>query len=918
MFNFIKFNDRRLATRATWLFAGGLLLIMGGSLCFLSLFFIHTIGDIERDFIARGNIQARQSIQLKLNEMATRSMDWAYWDETYQLLTHGDAGFAERNLSADSLKTNDVDLMVFIQRNGHPVAAVELSPEDKQLSPLAAERWQALTSHDALGERLAALRKHPDQDTKPLAGVITLAGEPYLIAITPVLNSLYQGPVAGWMIWGQRIRSFFPARYQQILAADTKLLSPQATPGADHELRMANERLHIREEPHQIQAFSELDDLNHHTVGIIQAQMPRTLYQSGLLSLLILLVCNLFGGSLLIWMFLRLFRKHVTERFSLLENGLSHLAQANWAAPLHIEGQDEISLASRVINQLLESKQLSNSALDDIEQKFSVLYQSVAIGILMVHDERIVSLNDTALRMLGYEQQTSLLGKPFALLFAQDEPQERFTRSRFNQLLALEPKMVEWEFIGNSGWRVPCELNVTALDHAGQPAWLISVRDITERRNSESKIKRLSSYDNLTGLLNRNQIQALLQADLERREEDTPHFALLHIDIAHFKNINDTFGHSTGDALLREVAFRLSRYLGEQLVARIASDEFIVYLPRIDSFYHPMRLASQLRSLIAEPMHLEEAELVVSACIGVVIGGNEFAAAEEVLRCADYALGQAKRHPHQQKLFTHRLYQTALVSTLIKRDLPNAIHNDQLQAYFQPIVDCQTGQMVGVEALARWQHPEQGFISPGQFIPIAEESNLILELGEKILRQACQCGRRLNQQREQRGLPPVLVHVNFSARHFSSPDLLPKLEETLRITEIPPAQLAIEITESMLLLSPRDAIRRMRRIKQLGIHLALDDFGTGYSALNTLCQYPIDVVKLDRSFVLRLMEGKQGELLVRAIINMAHDLQLGIIAEGVETIEQQQKLSALGIREIQGFYYYRPMPQESLLALQVS
>lgn len=210
MFNFIKFNDRRLATRATWLFAGGLLLIMGGSLCFLSLFFIHTIGDIERDFIARGNIQAHHSIQLKLDEMATRSMDWAYWDETYQLLTHGDAGFAERNLSADSLKTNDVDLMVFIQRNGHPVTAVELSPEDKQLTPLAPDRWQALTSRDALGERLAVLRERPDQDTKPLAGVITLAGEPYLIAITPVLNSLYQGPVAGWMIWGQRIRGFFP------------------------------------------------------------------------------------------------------------------------------------------------------------------------------------------------------------------------------------------------------------------------------------------------------------------------------------------------------------------------------------------------------------------------------------------------------------------------------------------------------------------------------------------------------------------------------------------------------------------------------------------------------------------------------------------------------------------------------------
>jgi EAL domain-containing protein (putative c-di-GMP-specific phosphodiesterase class I) len=250
--------------------------------------------------------------------------------------------------------------------------------------------------------------------------------------------------------------------------------------------------------------------------------------------------------------------------------------------------------------------------------------------------------------------------------------------------------------------------------------------------------------------------------------------------------------------------------------------------------------------------------------------------------------------------------------------LPHAIRNDHLIAYFQPIVDAQHGRMVGIEALARWNHPEQGFISPAKFIPIAEEGPLILELGEKILFQACHIGHQLNQNRQAAGLSPLLIHVNLSARHFASHTLLPTLEETLRITQMPPEQLAIEITETMLLESPRESIRRMQRIKQLGIHLALDDFGTGYSALNTLCQYPIDVVKLDRSFVLRLMEGKQGELLVRAIINMARDLGLDVIAEGVETQAQQQRLCALGIREIQGFYYYRPMSAGDLMALQQS
>lgn len=917
MFNVIRLKDSKLSTRASWLFASGLLLIMGGSLCVLSLFFLQSISQIEHEFIARSNQQARETIFLKLNEMATRSMDWAYWDETYQLLSRGDSEFAARNLSAESLRTNDVDLMVFLSRQGQVREAVELSPAAPGvMRPLTPSRWQALSSSEAIGSRLSFLLQRPDQEKKPVSGIIALQGEPYLIAVTPVLTSLYQGPIAGWMIWGKRIKSFFPAQYQRILATDAQLLSLRQYPMSVDNPAESDANLEIREQSDRILALSKLQDLNHHVVGVIQVSTARTLHHGGQLSLMILFALNLLGGTVLLLLFLRLFRKHVTERFNLLENGLKQLVHANWTTQLHIEGQDEISQASKIINQLVESKQLSRLALDEVEQKFAALYENASVGILMIHDNQILSLNETARHMLGYEQQDSLLDKPFSQLFPTPAPAERYSQIRFNQMLALGHRMVEWELIGHSGWRLPCELNLTPLTHTGDPGWLITIRDITERRNSESKIKRLSLYDNLTGLLNRHQLQALLQGDLERRTSDAAYFALLYIDIAHFKNINDTFGHSTGDEVLREIAARLTRQMGEQILARIAGDEFVLYLPRISTFFQPMRLANHIRAWIAEPIAVDDNELTVTACIGVVIGGSEFTSAEDVLRCADYALSRAKHHPHQLKLFTRHLYREALESTLIKRDLPHAIRNDHLIAYFQPIVDAQHGRMVGIEALARWNHPEQGFISPAKFIPIAEEGTLILELGEKILFQACHIGHQLNQSRQAAGLSPLLIHVNLSARHFASHTLLPTLEETLRITQLPPEQLAIEITETMLLESPRESIRRMQRIKQLGIHLALDDFGTGYSALNTLCQYPIDVVKLDRSFVLRLMEGKQGELLVRAIINMARDLGLDVIAEGVETQAQQQRLCALGIREIQGFFYYRPMSADDLMALQ--
>lgn len=914
-----RLRNIRLATRATLLFAVSLLMVMGTSLLVLGFFFLHSISDIESQLLVRANHQARESINLRLDEMAARSIDWAYWDETYRLLTSGDERYAQRNLNTDSFKTNDVDLMLFLDRRGQPKLASMLNPQRTELIAVSAELSQELLSDDGLGSRIQHLLQHPDVEPRPISGIIMLQGIPWNVALTPVLTSEYQGPVAGWMIWAQAIPSFFPVRFSKILTSDAVLKVATDTAVQQHKitpLPSPDPEVTLWQAEQTLFAASDIRDLNQHRAMRLETSSPRLIYRAGQLSMKVLLAVNLLGGGLLLILFLRLFRQHITARFQALEQGLRKLAYDNWNTPLAIDGKDEVALASQVINQLLASRESSNLELQEIEQKFSAIYQHSAAGIMMLHQGMIMNMNETALQLLDYRHAPPL-GQPFSQLLPEDQPDEPYSSSRFQQMLQLGQHHFEWELVTRNGSRLPCEIQLVALRHADHDSWLLTMIDITERRNTESKIKRLSLYDTLTGLLNRHQLQAIINQDLAEREHHgkAQPFGLLHLDIIHFKHINDTFGHEIGDQLLQEIARRLSRLCPQQILARIAADEFVLYLPQLESLFATMRLAKRLQHALIAPLRIEHQELQVVICIGVVVGRQEFHTAEEVLRCTDYALGKAKQGPLSIRLFTQRLYQEAIESMMIKRDLPQAIRQDQLMVWFQPIVDSHTEQVVGLEALVRWKHPKLGFVSPAKFIPIAEQGHLVIELGEKVLQLACDYAVQLNQCREKRQLPPLITHVNLSARHFASPRLLPLLEHTLACSGLPASQLAIEITETTLLASPRDAIRRMHAIRQLGIHLALDDFGTGYSALNTLCQYPIDMVKLDRSFVLRLMEGQQGELLVRAIINMARDLGLDVIAEGVELASQRDKLVALGIREIQGYYYYRPMSGEALANL---
>ena len=851
--------------------------------------------------------------------MAGRSEDWSSWDESYRLLIHGDADFKRRNLNSATLLSNDVDLMIFLDRRGNYHEGAQLSADHSETQAPTLALLSQLLGPQGLAPMLQARIKEPEKSYPPLSGLLTLQTIPHLISLTPVLTSTQQGPIAGWMIWGRRLPDFFPARYQPILPAATELLLP-GDPAMPHALlaqqEQASDGVVLIHQEEQMLAYSQIRDIQQRAIAQLLVHAPRTLHQGGRLSIKIWLITSLLLSILLLALFYRLFHKQVSGRFTLLEQGISQVKQEHSPSPFPMAGQDEIAQVSHIIAQLQYSRQLSEKARLEMEQQFLALFQGASVGMVLLIDEQLQSINQTLVHLLGYDHPNQLEGQHWSTLFSSQTANDPYSLDHFKHLMAQNSGTFEWEFVGYSGWRVPCEVNLIPLETTRQTGWLITARDITERKNSEHTIYRLSHYDALTGLLNRHQLLTKINHYLMSHDwqVDAP-FALLHLDLAHFKLINETFGHAMGDALLQLIAERLGRHFTEQWLARIAGDEFVIFLPKIDHTLQPLRMAKECQQLIATSARIQQAELSISATVGIVIGSIRFQCAEEILQAADFTLSRAKLDHHPIRLFTRRRQLESIRLTLIKRDLPQAIRNNQLQLFFQPIVDVTSQQIVAMEALARWPHPDEGYIPPTQFIPFAEESQLIIELGLWVLQQACAMGADLNRKRQAVGLPPLQIHVNLSARHLSSHALLPMLQQIVQESGIEPTQLCIEITESMLLEQPREAVQRMHRLKQLGIRLALDDFGTGYSALNTLCHYPLDVVKLDRSFVLRLMEGKQGELLVRAIINMAYDLQLAVVAEGVETELQRSKLMALGIQEIQGYYYHAPMPAPALFAL---
>ncbi|MBA3024008.1 MAG: EAL domain-containing protein [Gammaproteobacteria bacterium] len=531
---------------------------------------------------------------------------------------------------------------------------------------------------------------------------------------------------------------------------------------------------------------------------------------------------------------------------------------------------------------------------------------------------RIISVNRSFERLTGYSAAEAIGKNPNILQSGKHD--KAFYRAMWSELLEKDAWSGEMWDKRRDGTLYPKWVTMSAVRSVGGEVthYVAIFMDISERKRAEEEIHRLAFFDTLTGLPNRRLLTDRLQQALAGSQRSGGYGALMFMDMDNFKVLNDTRGHDMGDLLLVQVAQRLQKCVRESdTVARLGGDEFVVILHELGDA--PMQAASQAEILAEKiveelglPYQLKGLEHHASVSLGVCLYHGHDASLEELLKRADTAMYQAKQSGRNMVRFFERAMQVAVEArAMLEGRLRHALARDELELYFQSQVG-EGGRIVGAEVLLRWFNAEQGFISPAEFIPIAEDSGLILPIGAWVLESAC---AQLQQWAQQPALRHLSLSVNVSARQFRQPGFVTLMAQTLRRFGIQPEMLKLELTESLVLADVDDTIAKMGALRALGVRFSMDDFGTGYSSLSYLKRLPLDQLKIDQSFVRELESDSSDEVIVRTIIDMARNFGLNVIAEGVETEAQRDILHRNGCHDYQGYLFSKPLPLQAFQAL---
>jgi Amt family ammonium transporter len=527
---------------------------------------------------------------------------------------------------------------------------------------------------------------------------------------------------------------------------------------------------------------------------------------------------------------------------------------------------------------------------------------------------RVIFANEEFGRLFGY-RLPEIKEQGLEILYPEDhrESEVRYLQS----VLAGKTVQVEVSRRRKDDTLVPVSLTAYPLITGGEHLGAVCLyRDISERRVYEEELTRQALHDTLTQLPNRALFMERLSYFLNRcHRKSCAKAVVFMIDLDRFKMINDSLGHLVGDALLVGIARRLEGCLRPlDTVARLGGDEFGVILDDYETKHDVVQIAKRILEEISRPLVIGSNEVYSGASMGIVFVTEGYSRPEDILRDADIAMYRAKSLGRGRfKVFSRNMHENAVETLSLENDIRQGLVRNEFFVAYQPIIALESGRITGVEALARWSHPTKGSISPARFIPIAEESGLIIPLGKSILDQACQDMVAWQTMAPDRA--PLLLSINMSPKQFFQPDLVDSVTYVLAKTGLSPKHLKIEITESVILENAKDVIHKIETFKKMGIKFSIDDFGTGYSSMAYLQKFPVDQLKIDQSFV-RDMHTNKGNLeIVRAIIRLAHSLRLNVVAEGVEQSVHRQLLSSMGCDFGQGYFFSRPVSAESLQRL---
>jgi diguanylate cyclase (GGDEF)-like protein/PAS domain S-box-containing protein len=620
-------------------------------------------------------------------------------------------------------------------------------------------------------------------------------------------------------------------------------------------------------------------------------------------------------GSTVALLLARRLGRSITRPLRSLQDAATRFGADDLSHRIPVSGDDELAQLGNAFNAMASSLDTSRADLRESEQRFRALVHHASDVFTVIGADAVIRYQSPAIeQVLGYPTK-DLIGRSFLDLVEPDDQDiatQLFERSQMRPGL---PTLGEVRMRPLGDEQPPRRFEVTATDLLDDPTvrgLVLNYRDITERALYEERLSQQAFHDALTGLPNRALFQDRLEHALRQRGQRV---GLLFVDLDHFKVVNDSLGHDAGDQLLCDVAQRLAGCLREgDTLARLGGDEFTVLMPDIADAQDAAAVATRIESRLEPPFELPGQSVFVTASIGIATGVAQQDRSEALLRDADAAMYEAKAHGRAgHAVFDPTMHTRAVTRLAIETDLRRAIDNDQLVLHYQPIMWLDGNQIVGVEALVRWRRSDGTLVPPGEFIPVAEETGLIRPVGRWVLHEACQQLARWRSDLPQAA--GLSMSVNVSARQLQDASLTEDVESALRESGLDPGSLILELTESAVVENLEGASATLQQLKWMSVQLAMDDFGTGYSSLSSLSKMPLDILKIDQSFVARLDQDPEGRAIVYAIVSLATALGIRVTGEGIETASQLSTLIELDCNHGQGFLLGRPAPPDELVAL---
>jgi len=623
-----------------------------------------------------------------------------------------------------------------------------------------------------------------------------------------------------------------------------------------------------------------------------------SLFWIGAATLVMLGLCGV-----VIW----LIAKAQAQRIRELKIQAQKLSESDFGEPLQVLHGDELGDLAEVFNDMRDKLQHTTISRDYVDSILSGMNEAI---IVTSADGTITRINEATSRLLDYPAD-ELVGQNVDIIVdrRKGRPLEPDSGSGIPREAFL---------LAKSGDQIPVSYTSSSISNDGLAGDCIyAAQNITERRKAEKRIRYLARIDALTKIPNRMQFQHLLQRAIARARRSNKALCLFYMDVDKFKDINDTFGHLAGDTTLETVAERLKSALPrDSVIGRLAGDEFAVIVDKLDagSDLQPAvsKLARTVLDRLADPFFVQGHEVFMTASMGIAFYPSDARNVIDLIRNADAALYHSKKNGgNVYSYYRPEMNEAAVERLMTKSKLKRAFERNELLVHYQPKYNIETGQVIGAEALVRWELPERGIIMPADFIPIAEESNLIIEIGEWVLDRVCEDFRSW-----QRSVSTVSrISVNLSLKQLRQPNFISRISSILRSYEVSPTSLELEITETTLMENPERTIKLLDELYSLGLHLAIDDFGTGYSSLSALQQFPINTLKIDKSFVRDVATSADDATIVGTIIHMGRALKMDVVAEGVETEEQLNFLQRMDCNYVQGLLFGEPMSADNYLEL---